>query len=674
MQREPASAMRIPTMDCVDPSAPTPRVQVPIRNTFVHFDLGFGLEGCVLRRVLTWPLGPKDTYYTSADVASADEGSRSNHSSSNNNSSLTSSSSMLPLRCLMRRWSRALIPRLGESQRLQASRAMACVLRHKANAFGLNLRPDGFLPVVQLLACPALRPFDCTIRDVRRIVDSDLKQRFQLAEVDGLKQVRASQGHSMAGVRDEALLRILDSDAVPEQCVHGTYMKHWNAICERGLMAGGALGTKHRRHVHFARGLLGTGGVISGMRSDCEVAIYLDVRASQRAGLPFFESNNGVILTPGFDGLVPTRLFHRAVCLRTGAELWPLPSEDGGREHRRVVPPSSGLTAQELVPSAPSSGAPPVGEMLVGRTREDARTKDERRGDEVVVYGGGVGDVSEQASGSEGGEVSRQIGVLENSSGEDADAKSWTIVCKTRSRQKEAGRQAAEKAQTSIIDMKPMASPAEPSSRTWRGSSRQDVSTGKDKVCSFVCCLRVGIQEEASFRVVRRLLGTGGENVRFIVSEARGNACVAVRGQGVRGNGEKHSEAVGPLAIWVSASNQQNFERAASLAEDLLADVQEAYRGFCQRGGRPVPALRVSREMRSCVGAPRVARVGDAGLGQKPPQRRLARPQASATCPSAEHRCRPELPPRSATEQRGRQKHAAHRLGGRSGDQGQQGS
>ncbi len=66
-----------------------------------------------------------------------------------------------------------------------------------------------------------------------------------------------------------------------------------------------------RNHIHFAIGLPGKNGVISGMRSTCEVVIEINmVKALFKNNIPFFISSNKVILSPGIsDGSLPTNNF-----------------------------------------------------------------------------------------------------------------------------------------------------------------------------------------------------------------------------------------------------------------------------------------------------------------------------------------------------------------------------
>merc|ERR1711879_862182 len=99
----------------------------------------------------------------------------------------------------------------------------------------------------------------------------------------------------------------------------GTYLNVWPLIRKDGLRP------MTRNHVHFAAAL----DAESGKRKNCDVAIYLDLTLALKQGLQFFRSANGVILTPGLDGIVAPEFFERVVCLKDGipdpvAEpLWP---------------------------------------------------------------------------------------------------------------------------------------------------------------------------------------------------------------------------------------------------------------------------------------------------------------------------------------------------------------
>ncbi|KAL1512076.1 hypothetical protein AB1Y20_005348 [Prymnesium parvum] len=196
------------------------------------------------------------------------------------------------------------------------SKALSRLLRHAAEHDGVPISHDGWVAVADALrwASSRTRGAPCDEPTLRALVAADEKQRFALrVRADGVAEIRANQGHSMAAVSVE--LKELSAAEAPQLVVHGTYAAAWRRIREEGLHR------MRRQHVHFARGLPGESGVISGMRSSCELLVWVDVRAAMGAGIRFFESSNGVVLTDGVDGVVPPQFFHSVVDRRTGEKL-----------------------------------------------------------------------------------------------------------------------------------------------------------------------------------------------------------------------------------------------------------------------------------------------------------------------------------------------------------------
>lgn len=79
-----------------------------------------------------------------------------------------------------------------------------------------------------------------------------------------------------------------------------------------------------RSHIHCAAGLSTDKQVISGMRKSCDVFVYIDAASAMEAGVPFFLSTNGVILTPGLEGVLAPQFFAQ-VTDREGNDLLPTP-------------------------------------------------------------------------------------------------------------------------------------------------------------------------------------------------------------------------------------------------------------------------------------------------------------------------------------------------------------
>ncbi|KAL6311506.1 hypothetical protein AAG906_009855 [Vitis piasezkii] len=194
-------------------------------------------------------------------------------------------------------------------------RLLTRILRHMASELNLNMRSDGYVRVEDLLklnmktfANIPLRLH--TIDDIREAVRKDNKQRFGLLEENGELLIRANQGHTVTIVESESLLKPILSAEEVTVCVHGSYKRNLESILESGL--------KHmkRLHVHFSCGLPMDGEVISGMRRDVNLLIFLDVRKALEDGMKLYISDNKVILTEGFDGVVPVKYFEKI-------ESWP---------------------------------------------------------------------------------------------------------------------------------------------------------------------------------------------------------------------------------------------------------------------------------------------------------------------------------------------------------------
>lgn len=204
------------------------------------------------------------------------------------------------------------------------SKSMTDALRHNAVKLKLSLRPDGYVPVAELLALTDFQKLHADVDALRRIVAESDKQRFSLATLDGQLQVRANQGHSqklMEAIREDQLLeQVLPTQELPELCVHGTQLKFWPSILKKGLLAG------DRMHVHFAPRLppceAGDQSVVSGMRQQCDCIVYLDLPRALKAGLPVYRSSNEVLLSPGFQGVVPPSLFLKAVRRADFSPIW----------------------------------------------------------------------------------------------------------------------------------------------------------------------------------------------------------------------------------------------------------------------------------------------------------------------------------------------------------------
>lgn len=68
-----------------------------------------------------------------------------------------------------------------------------------------------------------------------------------------------------------------------------------------------------RNHVHFAIGYPGDNQVISGMRKTCHIFIEVDIDRAMKDGIKFYISKNNVVLSSGFNGVIPPIYFSKVV-------------------------------------------------------------------------------------------------------------------------------------------------------------------------------------------------------------------------------------------------------------------------------------------------------------------------------------------------------------------------
>ena len=74
---------------------------------------------------------------------------------------------------------------------------------------------------------------------------------------------------------------------------------------------GQGLSKMQRTHIHFAVGYPGDKNVMSGMRYSSDIMIEIDVPKAMKAKIKFHRSKNNVILSSGFDGIIPTMYFNK---------------------------------------------------------------------------------------------------------------------------------------------------------------------------------------------------------------------------------------------------------------------------------------------------------------------------------------------------------------------------
>lgn len=143
---------------------------------------------------------------------------------------------------------------------ISQSKTLSWLLRHNAESQGLTLRPDGYCKVDEVLNVPKIKKLKIDVAQLKYLVESNDKKRYEMMEEEGVFYIRATQGHTMKAVETEALLTKIQDPFEFCEVIHGTYFE------PLPLIMGSGLNKMARNHVHLAIGKPGKSGVISGMR------------------------------------------------------------------------------------------------------------------------------------------------------------------------------------------------------------------------------------------------------------------------------------------------------------------------------------------------------------------------------------------------------------------------
>ncbi|CUI08715.1 RNA:NAD 2'-phosphotransferase [Janthinobacterium sp. CG23_2] len=176
---------------------------------------------------------------------------------------------------------------MSDSNRTVAvSKFLSLILRHSPGTIGLTLDQNGWADIDELITRAARHGKRITPELLREVVADNDKRRFAISD-DG-KRIRASQGHSVAGV-DLALVPVTP----PPVLYHGTASRFTASIRDQGLIPGS------RHHVHLSAD---TATAISvGQRHGVPVVLAVQAGALHEQGQQFYLSDNGVWLTGPVD-------------------------------------------------------------------------------------------------------------------------------------------------------------------------------------------------------------------------------------------------------------------------------------------------------------------------------------------------------------------------------------
>ncbi|MEL6864168.1 MAG: RNA 2'-phosphotransferase [Bacteroidota bacterium] len=163
----------------------------------------------------------------------------------------------------------------------QLSKFISMILRHRPGAIGIELDPQGWANVEELIEKLNQRAWNIHFDTLVKLVEQNDKQRFAF-NADRTK-IRANQGHSIP--IDLGYI----SKEPPAILYHGTGKKYVASILKTGL------NKQKRHHVHLSADRETAHKV--GQRHGKPVIFEVQTGEMYRAGFEFFCSDNGVWLT-----------------------------------------------------------------------------------------------------------------------------------------------------------------------------------------------------------------------------------------------------------------------------------------------------------------------------------------------------------------------------------------
>jgi 2'-phosphotransferase len=189
---------------------------------------------------------------------------------------------------------------LSKKKEQEISKKLSYILRHGIQTLDLDCDLNGYVKVNELFSRKLIKTNN--IDEIKYIVDSNEKKRFSLILKNNEYYIRANQGHSLEVgklIDDEVTLEKIDN---PIEIFHGTEKKYIDSIVENGLNRGS------RKHIHLVSEIEKEKQT-SGFKNISNRIIIVNMKKCMEDGMIFYKSENNVILTEGFDGVIDSKYF-----------------------------------------------------------------------------------------------------------------------------------------------------------------------------------------------------------------------------------------------------------------------------------------------------------------------------------------------------------------------------
>lgn len=212
---------------------------------------------------------------------------------------------------------------INSERDIRISKALSKLLRHSAQTEGLKIDSDGYVNLNDVLNHRFIKSNHATIEDIKRIVETNNKKRFNLKLINNQYYICALQGHTIDKIQSTELIELQNDDQWPQFIIHGTLRKTLPLISKSN-----GISRMKRNHIHFSYSIppkfkkfitSNTPNIltnsndngnceqnkdydhnaVSGIRTQCEILIFYDVDKLKNSNLKFYKSANDVILSPG---------------------------------------------------------------------------------------------------------------------------------------------------------------------------------------------------------------------------------------------------------------------------------------------------------------------------------------------------------------------------------------
>lgn len=125
-------------------------------------------------------------------------------------------------------------------------------------------------------------------------------------------------------------------------------------------------------------------------------------------------------------------------------------------------------------------------------------------------------------------------------------------------------------------------------SSKYNTQNQNDEEGNKGVSGKYTCRFELQIENDKDFQVARKLIGAKGCNMKKIVELCGGSTDndvkLRLRGQGSGfKEGPMNKESDDPLHLCISSKNPEKYTQACGLVEDLVNNVFEEYKRFCQK-------------------------------------------------------------------------------------------